>query len=187
MRKEFEFKTAQELIDCLEKNKEYWQGQKVTAFYRDLLLSGFTDGVIVFVLGEYSIVLGYHFFSDLYGEIVDTQIFFSDMENKHWEKYSWSELASSSEYFFINQTIQKIEIGRFSREFEINASTGETRPQGGDYFGEILITFDSGRVLRIVAEDAIFDGYMDIEEVPQNEKEHWTMKCGYREYLTEIS
>ena len=186
MRKEFEFETAQELIDCLEKNKEYWQGKKVTAFYRDSLSSSWTDDCVAFLLDKYVIILNYHFLSLAYGEIVPKEKFLADINNGGWGKYSWGELALRNELFFIGEPIRKIKIGRFSREFEINASTGETRPQGGDYFGEILITLDSGRVLRIVAEDAEFDGYMDIEEVSQNEKEHWTMKCGYREYLTEI-
>ena len=103
-----------------------------------------------------------------------------------WVKCSWEELAPKNDLFFVGKMIQKIEIGRFSKEYEINAAEGEIRPQGGDYFGEIFITFENGRVLRIEAQDALFDGWMDMNEVNSNEKEHWTVECGYRDYLTEI-
>ena len=40
---------------------------------------------------------------------------------------------------YIGCKIVDIEIERFSEEFETNASTGETRPDGGDYFKEIIM------------------------------------------------
>ncbi|MBQ7103080.1 MAG: hypothetical protein IJN89_03385, partial [Anaerotignum sp.] len=101
MRKEFEFETAQELIDCLEKNKKCWQGQKVTAFYRDTLLSSWTDGCFAFLMEEYTLVLNYHFMSFLYGEFLHTKTFLADIQNGEFEKYGWYELAPKNNLFFV--------------------------------------------------------------------------------------
>lgn len=54
------------------------------------------------------------------------------------------------------------DITRFSEEYEINPSTGETRHAGGDYYREIIFKLDNGKTLTIVAQDSLSDGYMDI-------------------------
>ncbi len=50
----------------------------------------------------------------------------------------------------------------FCDEYEINPSTGETRPEGGNYFREIIFYLDNYEKLNICAEDTIMDGYCDI-------------------------
>lgn len=186
MKKEFAFEIAQELLDFIEENKEEILRKRVIAFYRDELRGNHTDCPIVFVLEKYSIVIEYIFLSSIWGCVMDTNTFLLDMQNNSWKKYSRSLLTCDNHYFFVNQIVKKIEVGRFSHSYEINAATGEARPNGGDYFGEILITFENDRKLRIVAEDAEFDGWMDIEEVQENEKEHWTKRCGYCDDIVEI-
>ena len=61
-----------------------------------------------------------------------------------------------------DRKIIDFEITGFSEEYEINPSTGETRPAGGDYYREILFKLDNGKILTIVAQDSLSDGYMDI-------------------------
>lgn len=58
--------------------------------------------------------------------------------------------------------IEGYEIEKFSEEYEINPSTGTTRPKGGDYFKKITFKLSNGKKLCICAEDAEVDGYCEI-------------------------
>ena len=53
------------------------------------------------------------------------------------------------------------ELESFHDEYEINPSTGETRPEGGDYFKQISFILDNDNKLCICAEDSEVDGYCD--------------------------
>ena len=59
-------------------------------------------------------------------------------------------------------TIVDIEVERFSHAFECEPSSGAIRPDGGDYFSEIVLTFRNGRKLFIRGSDAANDGYTEI-------------------------
>lgn len=61
-----------------------------------------------------------------------------------------------------NSRIDGYEIERFSEEYEINPSTGTSRPHGGDYFKKITLNLSNNKKLCICAEDAEVDGYCEI-------------------------
>ena len=61
-----------------------------------------------------------------------------------------------------NTRIEGYEIEKFSEEYEINPSTGTTRPKGGDYFKKITFKLSNGKKLCICAEDVEVDGYCEI-------------------------
>ena len=58
--------------------------------------------------------------------------------------------------------VADITIERFSEEFEINGTTGETRPNGGDYFKTITVHIENGSRFYICGRDARDDGYLDV-------------------------
>ena len=71
------------------------------------------------------------------------------------------------EFYFNDFNVKDKQIISFSLEcfcdeYEINPSTGETRPEGGNYFREIAFNLDDGSRLKICAEDSLFDGYCDV-------------------------
>lgn len=63
---------------------------------------------------------------------------------------------------YSNSYIIDYEIERFSDEYIINPRDDATRPEGGDYFKEIIFHLSNNKKLCICAENAEFDGYCDI-------------------------
>ena len=69
------------------------------------------------------------------------------------------------EYAIKNREDTKIvdyELESFHDEYEINPASGETRPEGGDYFKQISFILDDDNKLCICAEDSEVDGYCDV-------------------------
>lgn len=61
-----------------------------------------------------------------------------------------------------NSRIDGMKIERFSEEYEINPASGTIRPDGGDYFKNIIFELSNGKQLCICAEASENDGYCDI-------------------------
>ena len=59
-------------------------------------------------------------------------------------------------------TIIDYELNRFSDEYIIEPSSDTIRPEGGDYFKEIIFHLSNGKKLCICAENAESDGYCNI-------------------------
>ena len=148
------FDTRQELERYFNDNFEFIKNQKITHCQ--------TGG-------------GYHLEPDFC--VSDDYLY---IEFKNGYKLKCSTLFYSSGEFYIGNNIEQpewepwiihsligrklvdFEIIKFSEEYEINPSTEETRPAGGDYYREIIFKLDNGKTLTIVAQDSLSDGYMDI-------------------------
>ena len=98
----------------------------------------------------------YNFFSMLY-------VYYTDI------KCLWDEdleiiknEAFKLELDYSNSSIIDYEIEIFSDEYIINPRDDATRPEGGDYFKEIIFHLSNNKKLCICAENAEFDGYCDV-------------------------
>ncbi len=60
----------------------------------------------------------------------------------------------------MGQKVKKVSVGRHSDRYEDYPNS--ERPEGGDYFSWIEIKLEDGTVLHIYAEDALYDGYVDV-------------------------
>ena len=66
------------------------------------------------------------------------------------------------EFPYIGNVIEDIDVDCFSSEFEINPSTRETRPKGGDYFSTITVYLDDDKEFYICAASPICDGGIEV-------------------------
>ena len=60
------------------------------------------------------------------------------------------------------ETIIDYELNRFSDEYIIEPSSNKTRPDGGDYFKEIIFHLSNDKKICICPENAESDGYCNI-------------------------
>ena len=167
MKEYFEFYNAEPLLSFIKQHRDRIIGQHIRHFYSSALFGGITDTPIAFELDNYSVIISYFFYSDMDLYVVDSQslrndlslnFLYRDTPGSRNVRYSISE----NEFPYIGEAITDIRINRFSHEFEINPSTGETRPDGGDYFSVITIVLSSGQEFNICAADTFFDGYVEI-------------------------
>lgn len=175
--KSFHFLEATPLLEFIEKNQNRIIGKKITAVRSSCGMNGMTDEAIVLSFGNISIVFYYLFYSDLYIDIVNT----IDIEQDPSLNFIYREIPDRRNVSFycppvedcglIGKTLENIDVIRFHHKFETNASTGETRPKGGDYFKDLLFWFEGDNLLNICAEDAISDGYISIHQ------EHFERNC----------
>lgn len=63
---------------------------------------------------------------------------------------------------YVNNSIVDYEIETFNDEYIIDPRDDATRPDGGDYFKEIVFHLNNDKKLCICAQNAEFDGYCDI-------------------------
>lgn len=55
---------------------------------------------------------------------------------------------------------RRIKAVKISEVFEINGVTGETCPDGGDYFGNVSLIMENKSVFKFGGCAALIDGYM---------------------------
>ena len=169
--RKFEFKTWTEFSAFIEENKGKVIGKAIDGFYCNCMLTKnylFSDEPIVFVVGDMCICILYYSLSSitLYtfsrkdcGMDVPSDFLFENAPEDDGPRYY---IPPCDDLPLCGVPISDITLRKFSHEFEINASTGETRPDGGDYFSTIVCDMENGKILCIRAEDAMFDGYVDI-------------------------
>ena len=167
MKKRFEFDTAEPLMMFINQHKGRIEGQHIRHFFSSAAFGEMADSPLAFELDDYSIVISYYFYSamDLY--VVDSQSLKNDLSlnflyRDNLGSRNLSQWISEEAFPYIGQAIKDIRIDRFSHEFESNPSTGETRPDGGDYFSLITVVLTSGQEFNICASDTICDGYIEI-------------------------
>lgn len=167
MCKKFEFMDATSFLGFLDKNKDKIIGQKICRYYSDGAFGGFACGPVVFELENFSIIVRYSFYSDITIYIVDKEMVRMDRslnflyrdipETCKLETWVWEE-----EFPYIGSAIEDIDVMRFSQKFEINPSTGETRPEGVDYFSKITIYLDDDKEFYICAAPPMCDGGINV-------------------------
>ena len=162
---EFSFMEASPLLAFIEKHKEKIVGKEIKRFYSSSLFGGITDDPVVFEFDKFSLILHYFFYSDLTIQIVDPQLVHEDNSLNFLyrdipESCNLRQYVDEIPFPYIGTKIVDITVQRFSEEFEINGATGETRPEGGDYFKAITVHLEGGKQFHICGEDAIIDGYM---------------------------
>ncbi len=167
MKKAYEFYNAEPLLSFINQNRDRLIGQHIRHFYSSAPFGEMADTPLAFELDDYSIIVSYYFYSDMRLYAVGSE----DLQNDLSLNFLYKDIPGSGnlenwvheeEFPFIGQVISDIRIHRFSHEFEINPSTGETRPDGGDYFSVITIVLSSGKEFNICAADTICDGYVEI-------------------------
>ncbi|MCR4708747.1 MAG: hypothetical protein K5653_00645 [Clostridiales bacterium] len=167
MIKEYKFYNAEPLIQFISDNKDKIIGQHIRKFYSTKAIMEMSDIPIVFVLDDYSVIVSYFIYSDMTLHIVDSQIKGKEIcLNFLYKDFPGSDILDErafeiEDFAFIDQEISDIHIERFSHEFETNPSTGETRPEGGDYFSMITVDMCDGQKLHICAADTLYDGYVE--------------------------
>ena len=167
MKQTFEFYCAEPLLSFINQYRDRIIGQRIRRFYSSSPFGEMAETPVAFTLDDYSIVISYYFHSDMTVYVVDSQA----LENDLSLNFLFSDIPESrnvrqwiheEEFPFIGQTISDIRVERFSHGFEINPSTGEARPDGGDYFSVITVVLSSGDLFHICAADTIFDGYIEV-------------------------
>ncbi|MBR3362179.1 MAG: hypothetical protein IKG39_12640 [Lachnospiraceae bacterium] len=169
----FEFLEATPLIDFVEKNKSKIIGHTLTGFYMDIWPAvgrcQISDMPMIIEMDECCLVVNYLIPSSMEITIAQKDEIEQDEEyiwimdrrnvirNFFGEEFGLDKMRGRIE----GHIVETIEIKRFSEEFEINGSTGETRPEGGDYFSTIRIILDSGMAICFCGSDAINDGYIE--------------------------
>ena len=167
MIKTFSFTEAAPLIDFIEKHKNSIVGKSIHAFYSSALFGDMTDEPLAFEFDDFILVLQYFFYSDITIRTIEPNLFHSDESlNFLYKNIEWSRnvrhYIQKIDFPYNNAKIVDISIECFSEEFEINGATGETRPNGGDYFRTITIHLENGHQFHICALDAMADGYVRV-------------------------
>lgn len=97
----------------------------------------------------------YNFFSMIYIKYTHIKCL-RDSEQKDIERDDNFEIDC------YGKTIIDYELNKFSDEYIIEPSADITRPEGGDYFKEIIFHLDNNKKICICAENAETDGYCNI-------------------------
>lgn len=164
----YSFEEATPFLSFIKANKEKLIGKTLTECWGNGRIGDLYDSPLVLVFKEFSVIVEYYFYSNITIWIIDTESFHADpslhtMYKNLPEHYNVSYgIFSDDEFPFLNCKVEDISVKRFSHSFEINASTGERRPDGGDYFSVISIDFDNGYTLHICGADALYDGYIEV-------------------------
>jgi len=163
----YSFCEAEPFLCFLEENKQHIAGQKICNFYSGAGWGGLSESPLVIELEQFSIIIHYFFYSDIHIHVVDKETVQQDRSlNFLWrdipESRNVTEWVRPIDCPYIGSVIVGIKVERFSTAFEINPSTGETRPDGGDYFSTITVLLDDGGAFYICAADAVCDGYVEV-------------------------
>ena len=168
MFKKFTFTDATSFLAFLDANIDHVIGQKICRYYSDGFFNDFACGPVVFELERFSVIIRYSFYSDITIYIADKEMVAGDRSlnflyrdiPESCELETW--VHEDEEFPYIGNVIEDIEVQCFSHEFEINPSTGETRPDGGDYFSKITVYLDHDEVLYICAASPMCGGGIDV-------------------------
>ena len=153
------FTEAIPLLRALERSKEQFIGQQINGYDTSNRFGELVDTPVAFVLDDKCIAIEFLQPSRL-------RILITDLPHtKAWKVPEFGTyLFRDEETFpFLGRKIEAVKVMRFSREFTVDPVTDGIRPKGGDYFSDILIQLEDGNTIRIVAEDAMFDGYMTVK------------------------
>lgn len=157
--KEYYFDNFNELSNFLFEMLKLIKNKEILDIVSDTPLFGIIDNgksldgkVIIKFEDNTALKLNYLWWSKIHIEFID-----------NYKKYT----KDIEEFYFDDFNVKDKQIISFSLEcfcdeYEINPSTGETRPEGGNYFREIAFNLDDGSRLKICAEDSLFDGYCDV-------------------------
>lgn len=163
----FTFTEASPFISFIENHKNCIVGKCIKAFYSLNPFGQCTDEPLAFEFGSFVLLLHYYYYSNLTVNIIDSALFHSD-ETLHFlyrdipESRNVHHYIKKRDFPYIDQKIADIAVEQLSEAFEINAATGQTRPDGGDYFRKITVQLENGKCFYICAADAEFDGYLEI-------------------------
>ena len=106
--------------------------------------------IVIAITGASGVTLGYRLLCVLKNLNIETGLLISDAA----------------------KTIIDYELNHFTDEYIINPSDDQTRPEGGDYFKEIIFHLDNEKKLCICPQNAETDGYCDIwMEIGNNKNE----------------
>lgn len=162
-----EFKTLKIFIEKLFneiKNKKieyiYTLGGTTGGVVKEYSAYDASDYVYVVFDDDSVIKFQYNFFSMMY-------ITYTDLDSlREEEKMNLSDdrevLLCKLNLEYDKSKIVDYEIEQFSDEYIIEPSSDMTRPEGGDYFKEIIFHLDNDKKLCICAQNAEFDGYCDV-------------------------
>lgn len=149
---EYRFTEARPFFAFIEGCRDRIHGQRINTFYAsEGGFDMFVAGGLAFDLDDFSIVINYHFYSDIRITITD--------KGKVKEVDKW---LREEEFPYIGHVIDAIELKRFSGEIITDPATGAFRPYGGDYFTTITVHLDGGKQFYICAAPSICDGGTEI-------------------------
>lgn len=173
MRK-YSFTEATPLIEFLEKYQNKIVGSHLKNFYIDFWPDyesySLSCNPVVLELDDFFVVIHYLIPSDM-DIVIGTKEEVSqnkdvagmiNIKNELVDYYNEEFSRGVKKEEIENCKITKIDVKRFSHEFECNPVTGEMRPEGGDYFSTIHLYLDSGTVLCFCGADSITDGYIEV-------------------------
>ncbi len=157
------FTEAEPFIEFIERNKQSILGHTLVQYCSDwwpVNRKWITDEIIILEMDDYCLAFSYLIPSDIEITIGTKKELESDknyVEMLHIKQHLRSFFEDDPYYNETKHLIEGckvvgVEVERFSKEFECNCYTGETRPDGGDYFNVIRLFLDSGTTL-------CFDGY----------------------------
>ena len=166
MLKTYSFIEASPFLAFLDQNKEKILGERIVKYYSCVPFDGLSESPLVFELENFSIIVQYFFLSNLTITLADVNTVRNDLSlNFMYREEPWSknceDWVHEENAPFLGKKIADIEVERFSESFEINPSTGESRPRGGDYFSVITVILDDGDYFKICAAPTICDGYIE--------------------------
>ena len=168
MFKKFNFLDATSFITFIDDNKDKIIGQKICKYYSDGFFGSFACGPVVFELENFSVIIRYSFYSDITIYVANKEMVINDNSLNFLYKdipesrnlKTW--VGEDEKFPYIGRKIADIAIRRFSSKFEINPSTGETRPEGGDYFSTITVYLDNNEEFYICAASPMCDGGIEV-------------------------
>ena len=99
--------------------------------------------------------INYNFYSLMYIEYMWIQNL-----NINDKKYNNDEFKLDLDV--VNARIESFKVEKFEKEYEINPSSGTMRPEGGNYFKQIVLNLSNESNLCLCAQDAESDGYCDV-------------------------
>ena len=155
-----------ELQKYIDENKDRLIGKKIEGYYNYMgHFNNMIDGPILLAFDEFCIELHYYIPSNAVINVISREKF----ERDHAMDFMFDGTEPGFEFHYIADelfplkgiAIKDIMIDRFSEEFEIDGPSGDTRPEGGDYFSTIRLLMENGQIWCFCGEDAINDGYLD--------------------------
>jgi len=166
--RKYEFQTWTELNDFISVNKAQLIGRKIDEYYcyGGCMNMGSAEPIVL-VIGNLCVCLDYLFLSSITIHTFSKETFKSDISLNFLYKDTCCSrnlrfaIMLDEEFPLYDFRIEDISVDKFSHKFEINSSTGETRPEGGDYFSVIKFHMENEKKLCICAADAICDGWVD--------------------------
>lgn len=163
----YSFMEATPLIGFIEERKKDIIGKPIVKYYSLTLYGCMSDEPVAFEFEDLTIVLFYFIYSNLTLRILDPHLLHANPDLNFLykdvpESRNVRHYLEEREFPFVGCKVADITIERFSEEFEINGTTGETRPDGGDYFKAITVHMENGSRFYICGRAAMYDGYLDV-------------------------